>query len=888
MTAYRPAPADVLLMDGTVAVIRLVESSDGDQLHQLHENISDENLRMRFFTVGRVAAHRYVEHLLADQTLSMVVELQGHLLALATAESDGPGTAEVAFLVADDRHRQGIGSLLLEHLAATARERGIGTFTADVLVENHAMLDVFVDAGFQFTRHSSEGVVTLSLDNRLTPSGQAALDARERRAEAHSLRPLLYPRSVAVLGAAGDPGAGGFGRAALDALVAGGFTGTLVAIHPDVSSIAGVPAYPSLSDVPVPVDLVVVAVPALEVPDAVSGAADAGVPSAVILGSGFRELGEAGTELRDQLAALARERSIRVVGPDCMGVLTTRPDIGLNAAFGRIVPPAGGLAVATQSGGVGIVLGDLARLFSLGIASLISLGDKIDVSGNDLLAAWTEDPNVSAAALYLESFGNAPKFARIARRFAERKPLLAVVGGQSVGLHWAVESSADVGAPPAIGVRALFAQAGVIACDDAEDLAETALLVTAEPLPKGPRLGVVGNAGGMGVLAADAAKARGLTVPELCAGTPNPVDLRASASGVSVAASTEKLISSGEVDAVLVVLVATSLNDAAETLELLEGVRARHRDKPLLLVPHGLGASPFASALTAFRSAAAACTALRRAVQYAAWLKDGSSPQDLEASAGVANSVTVGTVVRRRQLAQRVLDAKADTGGWVGAADAADLLNEYGLTPSGAIAVGAHQVALTAQSVGFPVMIKVAEPHVLHGNQRGLVRVGLGSVDAVHTAATSFEREIGRDDVPVLVQPVVSGVELVIGLVRDPSFGPLVMVGAGGVNTDLLADRVYLLPPVHSTDVRRALRGLRCWPLLEGFRGSAPVDLDSVVQHVVAVGNLGQEVPEVAEVEVNPVVVSASGCALVDVNLRLETNVAPAPDAPRQLRARGG
>lgn len=895
-----PAPADVLLADGTIAVIRLLGTDDGERLHQLHERVSDENLRLRFFAAGRKTAHKYVEHVLRDRTLALVAEIHGQVVAIATAEPVHPGVAEVAFLVEDDRHGEGIGSLLLEHLAAAARERGIATFEADVLVENHAMFQVFADAGFAATRRTAHDVVNLRLDTRLSTRSRAAADSRDRRAEARSLHPMLYPRSVAVVGVRRD--GAGVGCAVLDNIRDGGFTGRLCVIHPKATTVGDVPAHAKLVDVPDPVDLAVIAVPADKVLAAVADAAHAGVPCAVVISSGFQELGQRGATLQRELGALGREHSIRVVGPNCLGVMSNHPDIRLNATFSSCVPLPGGLAVATQSGGVGIVLTNLAQELGLGIGSLVSLGNKVDVSGNDLLAAWTEDPRVTAAALYLESFGNAPRFARLARRFSERKPLLAVVGGRSAGGRRAGASHTAAAATPQVGVAALFAQAGVIGCDDAEDLAETALLVTRERLPRGPRLGIVSNAGGMGVLAADAAAACGLIVPELSqatralvsehvlatSGTSNPVDAGAAVAGQDLAAIVEEVIVSGEVDALLVVLVATSLSDPVATLDALAAVRARHPELPLLLVTHGMGHRPQdALDMTAYRSCAAAVTALGRAVKYAAWLADRSAEAEVDAAPGADLDTPLDVVTRRRRTAARLLQDEAGPDGWVGAAEAGDLLADYGLEPIGGIASSPETVTLMAQSLGFPIAIKVADRDVVHRTERGLVRVGLGSAVDVRAAATSFESEMGREGVPVLVQPVVSGLELAIGLVRDPSFGPLVMVGAGGVNTDLLLDRVYMLPPVRGSDVRRALRGLRCWPLLDGFRGSARVDIEALVRLVVAVGRLAGEVPEVAEVDVNPVMVSAAGCALVDVKLRLQENHLPGVDAPRQLRPRG-
>ncbi|MGA8248638.1 MAG: GNAT family N-acetyltransferase, partial [Nocardioides sp.] len=432
VTAPVTAPADVLLADGSVGVVRPLHETDRDALFALHDEVGLESLRLRFFGVSRQAGHDYVDHLLAQHDSGRVLALglwrHGALVGLATAERSDDG-AEVAFLVADALRGHGVGTLLLEHLAAAARAAGVRRFTADVLAENAAMLRVFLDAGFAVTRRLEQGIVTVEMDTRLSESSLRAADTRESRSEAASLTALLRPHRVAVVGARHD--GTGVGAAIIDSIVEGGFRGDLVVIHRAAETIGGVPAYRSFHDVPGPVDLVIVAVPPQQVTSCVEQAADAGARAAVVITSGFAEMGEAGLALQRELTRTARARDIRVVGPNCLGLLDNQPDVRLAATFAGANPPVGGLAIASQSGGVGIVVIDLARRLGLGVGHFVSLGNKADVSSNDLLAAWLDDPEVTGAALYLESFGNPAKFARVARRFAETKPLLAVVGGRS-------------------------------------------------------------------------------------------------------------------------------------------------------------------------------------------------------------------------------------------------------------------------------------------------------------------------------------------------------------------------------------------------------------------------------------------------------------------------
>jgi acyl-CoA synthetase (NDP forming)/GNAT superfamily N-acetyltransferase len=881
---HLPAPADVLMSDGRLAVIRCLTPGDGPALHALHQQVSDDSLRLRFFSPSREGAHAYVDHVLADpDTIAVVAEVSCRLVALATAEPLGPGASEVAFLVADGYHDLGLGTLLLEHLAALARDRGIRRFEAEVLLENSAMIGVLRHAGFESSRHLEHGVMIVELSTTCTTSVQEAADQREFSSEARSLRPLLAPRSVAVAGVRGD--GSGVGAAVLRSILDGGFRGEAVAVHPRLDSLAGVAAYPSFSSLPSPVDLAVIAVPASAAENSLRDAAEAGVRAAVVLSSGFGELGAAGQELQRNLSAVARTRGIRLVGPNCLGVLANDPGIRLNATFiAASPPPPGGLAIASQSGGVGIVLLERARELGLGIHSFVSLGNKADVSGNDLLAAWYDDPGVQVAALYLESFGNARKFARFARRFSARKPVLAVVGGSSASGRRGGLSHTAAAATSAVAVRALFAQSGVIACSDADDLAETALLLTGQPRPAGPRVGVLSNAGGMGILAADAAENFGLQVPELSArlrrrigklvqgtvGTGNPVDTGAAASPEQLTAAADAMLASREVDALIVLVVATGVSDGVATVRRLAEVRAAHPDIPVLLVPLGGLEAAGIPGLTTFRSPASAARALARAAWYTGWRAvpvveaPTTDPDEVQAARG---------------WCRQFLAESSKEGEWLDVTAARGLLDRYGLRVIGEVVSGADAAVDAAARLGFPVAVKACEVDGVHKTERGLVRLGLASERDIREAVASL-----GEHTDVLVQPMVAGIEVALGLVHDPGMGPLVMVAAGGVATDVWNDRVFLVPPVSAADAARALRGLRIWPLLRGFRGAPAADHSALERLAVALGRLAADVPEVTELDLNPVIVREDGCVIVDVRLRLSDSDDPGAGVPRQLR----
>ncbi|MCW2779736.1 MAG: GCN5-related N-acetyltransferase [Marmoricola sp.] len=901
MTTSHPQAhvADTLLSNGRIATIRTLVVDDRASLLTLFAEASDENIRFRFFSVNRQAGEHYLSHLFAAapaDVVALVAEVDQVVVALGTAEIGPSGAAEVSFLVADAAHGLGLGTLLLEHLAAAARGRGVQRFTADVISDNNVMLKVFRDAGLDVHRRTSSGVTTLEMGTAATARAISAADDRECVAEAQSLLPLLYPGSVAVVGASKDPR--GIGRAVLTNIRAGGYTGGLFVVHPTASRIDGVEAFPRLEDIPGHVDLVLIAVPASGVPDVVQSAADAGVSACVILSSGFSELGGIGLLVQRDMVATARRRSMRVVGPNCMGIICNDDTISLNATFATASPPVGGLAFGSQSGGVGIELLGLAAETGLGLATFVSLGNKADVSGNDLLAAWMTDPRVTAAALYLESFGNAPKFARLARKFAERKPLLAVVGGRSSGGKRAGASHTAAAATPNVGIDAMFAQSGVIGCSSITMLTDTARLLTEQPLPAGPRLGVIGNVGGLGVLAADAATAAGLLVPKFSdglagqiaahvAGTvghSNPVDLGADCRPADFEACLNTLLVSDEVDSVLAVIAVTAVTDSAPMFSALARSAATCPTKPVLLIAIGDPALGFdvAPGATRFRSVEGAADALARAATYSAWL---TAPRG---SPAVFAPEAARTAL---EVSKRSLDRCADLGtAWMDVVDVRRMLTSYGIeAPVGRIVQTASAAVAAAEQIGFPVVAKVADSSVVHKTERRLVRTGLRSGEEVRTAITGFLTEMRTDQVRVVLQPDLgTHLEIAVGVIRDPGFGPMVMVAAGGVAVNVMQDQVFLLPPVTELDAARAVRSLRIWPLLDGYRGMERVDVESLEQLIVAVAQLAVDVPAIAELDLNPVIVTARGAMCVDAKIRLVESSSPInAGVPRSLRSLG-
>ncbi|MFY1692412.1 GNAT family N-acetyltransferase [Plantactinospora sp. WMMB782] len=888
--------ADALAIDGGIVRIRAVTPQDRGRLTELYRRSSPESLRMRFFAVPgerTIAAEidRLCRPAAPAEHGAVLAETAGQLAGVAAYEVGEGGAAEFAVFVADGQRHRGIGTLLLEHLRAVAGAAGVTELRGDVLPANAAMLQVAADLTGRAGSRTGDMLLAVGLPTEPSEAELGAADARDRVAQRASLRPLLAPRSVAVVGAGRTPG--GIGHETLRSLLRYGFTGPVHPVNPNATEVCGLPAYPSLSALPEPVELAVVAVPAPAVVGTIRDAAAAGVRAAVVLSSGLGESGAAGREAQRELVEVARAHGIRLVGPNCVGVVNTDPAVRLAAAFAPVLPPAGGLAVASQSGAVGIALLEHAERAGCGLSSFVSLGNKADVSGNDLIAYWYDDPATRAVALYLESFGNPRRFARLVRGLARRKPVLAVKSGRSRAGQRAGASHTAAAAAPDSTVDALFAQAGVIRLETLGDLMDTARLLTDQPLPAGDRLGIIGNAGGVNVLAADAADGAGLRVgspgPALrerlrvvlppLAGDDNPLDLGAGASPAAFADAVRAVADSGEVDSLLLVVAATRANDVPAMLHAVAPVLDASPGLTAAVVLLGLAEPPATVGdrrIPVFDLPERAVRAIGHAAWYADWLRRPAGDVPPRAS----------TAVRGRELVRETLAANS---GWQPYDRIAEILGSYGIPVVPALRVdSAADAVAAADGFGYPVALKSADPDLVHKSDVGGVALHLTGPEQVRAAYPKVAGAGGRAGVAgtVLVQPMARGqLELVAGVVHDPQFGSLVMVGLGGVHTDLLGDRSLRLTPVTDLDAARMWRSLRAAPLLTGYRGAPPVDTGAVENLLCRLGQLATDLPEVAELDLNPVLVGPDRVAVVDAKLRLAP-VGTEPDrALRQLRA---
>jgi acyl-CoA synthetase (NDP forming)/GNAT superfamily N-acetyltransferase len=894
---YAAGGIDAVRTDGGLVHIRPVQPEDIAALLELHDGVSERSRYLRFFSFSRTSAVAYVRLLVqpaSKQHVALCAWIDGRLVGVAAFERISDTAAEVALLVADEHHHQGIGTLLLEHLAAAARRVGIAQFDAEVLAENGAAVQVLHDLGFHVGLRMEGSTELIVLDLTADERALQAMDVREQAAGEASLRHILSPASVAVVGAGSRPDS--VGHQVLRNILDGGFTGTVYAVNPHHDSMLGVPCVPSAADLPTAVDLAVIAVPADQVPQVVRDCGEHGVRGLLLLTAGYSETGEVGQARQREVIGIARRFGMRVVGPNCLGVQNTDPAVRLNATFAALPGMAGPLGLVSQSGALGIAVIAAAARWGLGVSQFVSVGNKADVSSNDLLLDWQDDDRIKVVALYLESFGNPRKFARIARSVAARKPIVAIKAGRSAAGRRAGQSHTAAAASSDVVVDAMFQQAGVLRVDTMQQMLDVARILCDQPLPPGRRVAVIGNSGGPGILAADAAESAGLQVVPLSAQTEslvrravptaascrNPIDLGAGMTPDAIGRALRVVLAAPEVDAVLTIFTDIPVTDSNAVLAEIGAAQLAGPGvhKPVIVtrvgavpgsVPTpGSGESHLALPVFTFPEPAAAALAL--AARYAA-------------IRSAKPAVLTRPAVTDTAAARRVVTGALAAGqSWLAADDIATLLGCYGIpvSPQAVVRTAGDAVAAAAE-LGYPVAVKVAVGG-LHKTDIGGVRLGISSAEQVRAAFDDLAA-LCPDGPVVLVQPMQpKGTEVIVGAVQDPLFGPAVMIGAGGVLADLIADRTFRLAPVAASDAAAMVGALRTARLFDGYRGAPVVSRPALADLLVRVGVLADDLPEVAELDLNPVICRSEGLVVVDARIRVAVPT-PKPDpALRQLR----
>jgi acyl-CoA synthetase (NDP forming)/GNAT superfamily N-acetyltransferase len=878
-----------LLTDGSTVLIRPARAADAEAVRAMHAALSPENLYLRFFSLSPRNADTEAARVCREpgpDHATLLAWLGDRLVGVASYEpTSDPAAAEVAFAVPDDMHGRGIATLLLEHLVSAGRDSGLKAFTAEALPENRPMLGVFADAGLPVHQQLADGVVELTFpipageDDRRLDSYLDFVDVRESRADVASLRPLLRPASVAVIGASRRRGT--VGREILHNIVTGGFAGTVYPVNPRATSLEGLHCLASVADLPEQVDLAVLAVPAGAVVDAAEQCGRRGVRSIVVITSG---LGPAGPDL----LAACRRHGMRLVGPNCFGLAV--PPLGLDATFSASHPAPGTAGLVVQSGGIGIsLLGHLSEL-GIGVSSFASVGDKYDVSSNDMLTWWEQDGQTKLAVLYVESFGSPRKFARTARRVGQRMPVMTVVGGRSAAGQVAAASHTAAAATPLVTQEALYGQAGIIAVPSLGELVEIAALLAAQPLPEGNRVAIVTNAGGAGVLAADACVDNGLQVPALSGATrrklasllpsgaavTNPVDTTAAVGQDAFRACLEHVAAEDDIDAVLAVTVPTAIADLSEVLRTAQVVKplaAAVLDQQATV--RLLARDELLGSIAVYAFPESAARALGHAARYHAWrLRQRGQVPEFEGLRTVDAKACITAFLR----------ANPD-GGWLPEDAVRELLSCYQIPIVTATLTGSQEDAVrAAAALGGPAVLKAEAAGLVHKTEAGAVKLGLHGEQEVRAAYAELAETFGTRLTGVVVEPMLSGgVEVLVGVVQEPVFGPLVVFGLGGVATEVLGDHAARLTPLTDADADELIHGVHAAPLLLGHRGSPPVDTAALADVLLRVSRLADDLPEVAELDLNPVIATPGGAQAVDARIRIRP-AQPRDPFLRQLR----
>ncbi|MCI0382938.1 bifunctional GNAT family N-acetyltransferase/acetate--CoA ligase family protein [Streptomyces sp. CNQ085] len=924
--------ADVVLRDGGTARVRPITAEDAERLVRFYEQVSDQSKYYRFFApyprlsdrdVRRFTHHDYVDR------VGLAAIVGGEFIATvrydridATGRPASPPAdeAEVAFLVRDDHQGRGVGSALLEHIAACARERGVRRFVAEVLPANTKMVKVFTDAGYSQKRSFEDGTVHLTFGITPTEQSLAVMRAREQRAEGRSVQRLLSPGVVAVIGASRSPG--GAGRTVLESLRAAGFTGRVHAVNRALeegrAEIDSVPAHRSVRDIPEPVDLAVVAVPAREVPGVVDECGRRGVQGLVVLSADF------GRDAQRELVRRARSYGMRIIGPNALGLINTAPDVRLNATLSPETPERGRVGLFTQSGAIGIAV--LAGLHRRGrgvggVSTFVSAGNRADVSGNDVLQYWDDDTDTDVVLMYLESFGNPRKFNRLARRTAARKPIVVVKGARHNASAPPPGHAVPAGRTPDATVSSLLRQAGVIRVDTVTELVDAGVLLATQPLPAGPRVGILGNAESLCLLTYDTCLARGLR--------PQPVtDLTTEATPGDFGRTLAAALADPATDAVVVTAIpwVDGSHGAGDAALLAESLARALREsagtadaggddaggdgdgdgspdtagaanapaKPVVVVHlaiEGLDAALAEHRLPAYPAPERAVGALSEAVRYAQWRRESAEPGRVPEYDDIDEAAAAALLTRVREPDRGTLRSTPLSG-----EETAGLLGHYGVSVQPVLPAPAARAArVAAKRLGYPVALKTTAPHLRHRPDLGGVRLDIGSEAGLRRAYARMTEQLGE---PAELRPVIQamaprGVDTVVKATVDPAIGAVLSFGLAGPPSELLGDVAHRLVPVTDRDAAELVRSIRSAPVLFGWRGAQPVDTGALEELLLRVSRLVEDHPEVVSVDLEPVVVAARGLTVLDAAVRVAEPPAPSGTAhpawadlgPRRLPA---
>ena len=862
--------ADVILRDGATAHLRPISPEDQDLLQQFHSGQSEDSIYLRFFSYKPTLSQRELDRFSTvdhRDRVCFVLILGERMIGVGRYDRTTQRSAEVAFMISDHHQGRGIGSILLEHLAAAARENGIDRFTAEVLPENRKMLHVFVEAGYDVSRQFEDGVVVVDFDIDPTEKSLAVMAAREHRAEARSITDLLTPATVAVVGASANRDHAGFH--AVEGILTGGYTGTLYGVGHSPYERDGLHFVSSLDEIEGTVDLAVIAVPRESVEETVTQCGRAGVRAVVVMTGGYAEDGAEGAAAQRRLVRIARAAGMRVVGPASLGLFTTDPEVSLNASVLPELPRRGGLGLFSQSGAIGTMLYGAAQRHGVGMSSYLSAGNRADVSGNDLMQYWEDDPATTVCGLYLQSVGNPRKFSRIARRLSLSKPVI-VAKSEVTGLRLPPGHTGRVTQAPAGALDAMFRQAGVIRATTAEQLLDIAAITESQPLPASPCIAVVSNALALAQLAEDTALRLRLD-PAVVDGTVDTSNGPERAHEAVLDAVRARLADDAVDSVVLVLMPVPGLDTATLASDVARAARDAERTTVVVFTgQHGPDAMTTSvhtaddAALPCFDSPGAALSALASVVDYTTWRSQDQgvmvSPEDFD-SDGVEKFL--------ERLREKI---SGDALYELEIAERNELLGLAGIRVLESVRFTDPEAAYAAaERLGYPVALKTTDPFLRHRLDLGGVVLNIADADQLGAAIETMKRTLaGWNASDFEVQSMApTGQTVVVRAAEDPLIGPVLSFGMAGDAVHLLDDWAHRVPPLTDRDITRMVRAPKAARKLFGYQGVPPVDTTGLEQLINRVAFLKDRFPEIAFLELNPVVLSGSVLTVLSAAVKI-------------------
>jgi acyl-CoA synthetase (NDP forming)/GNAT superfamily N-acetyltransferase len=857
---------DVLLRDGSTLRLQAPTPADFGDIREFFDGLSLESRYMRFHGYGRtdLAARAAAEAGGVDR-VALIARHEGSVVAVAGFDGlREPCAAEVAFAVADDWQRRGTGTRMLEQLAEIAAGRGINRFDAEVVLGNQAMLGVFEGAGFGVRRRDSFGELTVSLDIRPTEAALERIDERDHFAAVASLRAILAPSSVAVVGAAATPGS--LGRAVLANIVAGGFRGVVTPVNRDGGVVCSMRAARSLAELEIAPELVIIAAVGDELLEVAVDAAASGARALLVVPAGAEENGEVSLGREERLLEIVRGAGLRMVGPNSWGVLNTAAEVSLNTTFTGASVRAGGLAICSQWGGLGLLGNAAAR--QLGVSMFASVGDRADVSTNDLLECWEQDERTTAVMLYVETFGNPEHFTRIARRVSRKKPILALKGRRSAELARSEPLSDTAAALRGDEVAdALLHHAGVLRFRSGEELFNAAVFFESQPLPSGREIGIVSNSPRVATLGANACVTYGLKVAA-ASEAQNPLVLGISAGPDEYAASIRQLLGDAGIDALTVYYSDRLDGDPQAVLDAISAVSAGQPKPVVASVVRSDGRLPGRSGpgVPNFLFPESCAAVLASAAERRDWLSRplGEPPHYPGLDAAAARALITSLLERE------------PAGGWLSPGDAEALLATHGIPVAASDRCRELERAVAvAQEIGGPVALKADLAAPAHASDIGAVLLGLEGEPAVRSGWRELERRVraaGREWIGAIVQPLAApGADVLVGAFSDPGLGSVIAAGLGGRQAGLAETVAFRLPPATDAEAAELIDSVKgVATQLDGYRGAAALDRDALRELILRFTRLLREIPEVVEADLNPVRCMTSGCLVLDTRLRIE------------------